>query len=330
MRIQMSADREDARAKFRESIRSRAGTYIIGVAGDSGTGKTTFTAALRHLFGDTQVSTITLDDYHLFDREQRKYRDITPLAPDANNLEKLEADLHHLKEGNPVQKMVYNHKKGILEGPVVFSPAPILIVEGLHALFTPGLRKMLDFSLYVDPDPDVKREWKLKRDTGTRGYTKREVLEQMRRREHDYLRYIAPQKDFADSIIRISFSRQGRELGWQNNVYRTTLFLVPSEGQGDDTGFLIAIHPLLSLKAGPFSVEYARKEEGGRGMAALTFDGTFDRRFLSGPSASLMADTGVDPLEIFGHESLTPPEVVQLLLCWRVLQDILRAEVRSG
>jgi phosphoribulokinase len=318
----MSADREAARAKFRESIRSRAGIYLIGVAGDSGTGKTTFTAALRHLFGDSLVSTITLDDYHLYGREERRSRDITPLAPEANNLEKLEDDLNRLKSGNPIRKMVYDHEKGILEGPVEFSPTPILIIEGLHTLFTPGLRKMMDFSFYVDPDPDVKREWKIKRDTGSRGYTKRDVLEQMQRREQDYRRFIAPQQEFADGVIRISFSRQGRDRGWQENVYRTTLLVGPSERSGSNVGFFIAVSPLLSLEAETFSIEYSHRERRGRNMAAVTFDGKFDRRMLSDLACSLMTDTGVDPLEIFGHRSLTPSEVVQLLLCWRVLQDI--------
>jgi phosphoribulokinase len=314
----------EIRASFLRMLTSRPATFIIGVAGDSGTGKTTFTASLRHLLGDTLVSTLTLDDYHLLDREQRRERNITPLAPEANDLQKLEDDLRILKSGSPVRKRVYNHEKGILEGPVDFAPTPILIVEGLHSIFTSGLRDLMDFSLYVDPDPDVKREWKLKRDTGKRGYTEREALEEMHRREKDYSRYIAPQKDFADAVIRISFSRQGRDLGWQENVYQTTLLSVPSEESDDGIGFFIAIPPLFSEKAGTFSIEYGKQEMGARAMAALTFDGRFDRNFVSGLAGSLMDDTGVDSLEMFGQGLLTPAEVVQLLLCWRVLQDILQ------
>ena len=183
------------------------GLYIIGVAGDSGSGKTTFTGILRHLFGDQLVSTISLDDYHILDREERRKRHVTPLAPEANNLEGLSRDLRSLKAGRSIDKMVYNHSTGTLEGPVEFSPSRILILEGLHTLYTAELRECLDFSLYVDPAQDVKREWKIKRDTGKRGYSEHEVMDEMRIRQADYSRYIAPQREVAGAIVHIDFSR---------------------------------------------------------------------------------------------------------------------------
>jgi phosphoribulokinase len=304
-------------------IRSRTGAFIIGVAGDSGTGKTVFTSAVRHLLGDTLVSTITLDDYHLFDREQRKVRNITPLDPKANDLAKLEDDLRLLKAGRPIRKMAYNHERGILEGPVEFSPTPIVIIEGLHSLFTPGIRELIDVSLYVDPDPDVKREWKLKRDTGKRGYSEREVREEMARREKDYLRYIAPQKEVADTVIRISFSRFGRDLGWQQNIYRTTfLQLQPSMTTGK-MELAIDLEPLLNLRSPGFSFGYSRHDSGGRMMSGLNLDGSFDPGFISGPAASLKSDTGADPRDIFHETRLTPSEIVQVLFCWRVIRALL-------
>jgi phosphoribulokinase len=316
-------DPGEARTSFQRTLQSRTSTFIIGVAGDSGTGKTTFTASLRHLLGDNLVSTITLDDYHLFDREQRRVKNITPLEPEANNLKGLEDDLILLKSGRTIRKMVYNHEKGVLQGPIEFSPTPILIVEGLHSLFSPGLRRLTDFSLYVDPDPDVKREWKLKRDTGKRGYSEREALEEMVRREKDYSQYIAPQKDFADAVIQISFSRYGRDRGWQENIYQTTLLQVPPVRIEEDRELTIDLYPLLSLKSPEFSFGYTRQEKGERMMAGLTFDGSFEHRFLSGPAGSLKLDTGADPRDIFERNRLSPSEVVQVLLCWRVIQGIL-------
>ena len=85
---------------FREAVSARGGVYVIGVAGDSGSGKTSFTQSIRQLLGEELVSTITLDDYHLLDREQRKERDITPLAPEANDLGGLEKDVASLKQGS--------------------------------------------------------------------------------------------------------------------------------------------------------------------------------------------------------------------------------------
>ena len=75
--------------------------------------------------------------------------------------------------------MVYNHSLGTLEGPVVFRPSKIVILEGLHTLYSDTLRESIDFSLYVDPADDVKQEWKLKRDMEKRGYTQGEVMEEI-------------------------------------------------------------------------------------------------------------------------------------------------------
>jgi phosphoribulokinase len=317
-------DPREARGSFLTAAGNRPGAFIIGVAGDSGTGKTIFTSYLRHLLGDSLVSTITLDDYHLFDREQRKVRNITPLDPEANDLEGLERDLGLLKAGKPIRKMVYNHNQGTLEGPAGFSPTPIVIIEGLHSLSTPGIRELVDVSLYVDPDPDVKREWKLKRDTGKRGYSEREALEEMARREQDYLRYIAPQKDVADTVIRISFSRFGRDLGWQQNIYRTTLLQLPPE-QGDERRELtIDLDPLLTLHSPAFSFDYFQYDRGKRTMSGLSFDGSFDPCFLSSLASSLKADTGTDPRDIFRESHLTPSEIVQVLFCWRAIRALLK------
>jgi len=309
---------------FQEAVIGRKGVYIIGVAGDSGSGKTSFTQSIRHLFGDEQVSTITLDDYHLLDREQRRARNITPLVPEANNLPGLEKDLSDLKMGNPVRKMVYNHSLGILEGPVMFRPSKIVILEGLHTLFTRALRESIDFSLYVDPADDVRREWKLKRDMEKRGYSEREVMEEIQRRQGDYERYIAPQKEHADAVIHIAFSRYGRDLGWLKNIYRTTLSQIPFGGDIPGTDLAISLPALMTLVPGQFSLSYSREILGGRTLASLTFDGEFDCHFISGLADLFSGEAGVSPCRILGErDKLTPPDIVRALLAWRIMQEII-------
>ncbi len=314
----------EEQSPFHAALAAIPGTIIIGVAGDSGSGKTTFTAALRHLFGDLLVSTITLDDYHLYDREERRTRNITPLAPEANNLEGLEEDLRTLKAGRSVRKNVYNHTTGMLEGPVEFSPSRILVLEGLHTLSTPGLRGLMDFSLYVDPAPDVKREWKVKRDTGKRGYSELEVMEEIRRRQADYSRYIAPQRKCADAVIHISFSRFGRELGWTRNIYRITFLQAPPGKPGDEVGFSISLPLLAGTDACPFSFEYGHRTFGGKLMAAFTVDGECDQRILPLFTRYLENETGIDPAVVYGDRwCLSPSDIVQLIFCWRIIRDII-------
>ncbi len=210
---------------FHDLIAASPYVFAIGVAGDSGSGKTTFTQAIRTIFGEDLVSTITLDDYHLYDRDERKRRDITPLNPAANDLSRLEEDLSRMKEGETVLKRVYTHDRGTIEGPVPFTPTRILILEGLHPLYTPRLRELLDFSLYVDPSKEVKREWKIKRDMQKRGYNRGEVEREISRREEDYDAFIAPQKSYADALVEIGFSRFGRDLGWLRDVYGSPCLL---------------------------------------------------------------------------------------------------------
>jgi phosphoribulokinase len=103
---------------FKEIIARSPIIFTIGVAGDSGSGKTTFTNAIRQIFGPDLVGTITLDDYHIYDREERKQLNITPLNPDANNIARLESDVAWLKSGQEIEKPVYNHATGTFGPPV--------------------------------------------------------------------------------------------------------------------------------------------------------------------------------------------------------------------
>lgn len=313
---------------FRDAVAARDGVYVIGVAGDSGSGKTSFTESIRHLFGVHMVSTITLDDYHILDRKQRREQGITPLAPEANDLDGLSDDLVAIRQGLPIRKMVYDHSRGVSTGPVTFNPSKIVILEGLHTLFTPRIRESLDFSLYVDPADDVKREWKVKRDMQKRGYSEHEVMQEIRRRQQDYLRYIAPQRDHADAVIHIEFSWYGRDLGWLKNIYRTTLSQVPVRNNHPDAMLSISLMPLLSLKADRFLLSYARETTGGRPMAALTFDGEYDCNFISGLMGLFSNDARICQTVIpmsspDTREILTPPDIVRALLAWRIIQEII-------
>ncbi|WP_421909015.1 phosphoribulokinase [Methanolacinia petrolearia] len=208
---------------FRHAVDSSESTFIIGVAGDSGSGKTTFTRAIRSIFGNNMVTTISLDDYHVLDRDERKRTGITPLSPEANNFSLLEEHVALLKEGKSIDKPVYNHDSGKIEGPVRLSPSRIIIIEGLHPLFTEKLRELIDFSIYVSPDTDVKYYWKIKRDVNLRGYREEEVLAELESRRADYENYVHPQIRFANAVIGISKSRYADIMN-ERGVYRVVLY----------------------------------------------------------------------------------------------------------
>jgi phosphoribulokinase len=303
---------------FKDIIVSSPRIFTIGVAGDSGSGKTTFTGAIRTIFGADLVSTITLDDYHIYDREERQKRHITPLAPEANDLLRLERDLAALKRGEEIQKPVYNHHNGRLDEPVSFSPTKIVILEGLHTLFTPRLRALMDFTLFVDPAPDVRHEWKIRRDVHSRGYPASDVLREIAERDPDYHAYIEPQQQFADAIIRIAHSRY--EGGPVENIYQVTLYQKKLDRICEDIDLSINLFDLLSLGDRNFLLEYHPELLFGREMSALTFDGELNSDIVRTLERSIEAQTRLHPIALFGNRpAVTAGEIVQLILSWRII-----------
>ncbi|HMA04914.1 MAG TPA: phosphoribulokinase [Methanomicrobiales archaeon] len=315
------------RGNFKEVIARSPRVFAIGVAGDSGSGKTTFTGAIREIFGKDLVSSISLDDYHRYDREERKARGVTPLAPEANRIDRMERDLAAMKRGEPIEKPVYNHRTGTFDPPVPFIPRKILILEGLHPLFTEGMRGLLDFSLFVDPDDEVKKFWKMKRDTGDRGYRSDEVEAERAARAADYDRYIAPQRRFADAVISAGFSRYGRDLAGERNLYQVTLLQTRPEERIRDIELSIDLSHLLSLSDRDFLMEFRLERLDGREMGALTFDGELPYALVRRLEAAVERQTGVHPIRIFEHRSsVTAGEIVQLVLAWRIINRRIAME----
>ncbi|MDD3136670.1 MAG: phosphoribulokinase [Methanoregula sp.] len=305
---------------FKEILSTSPIVFTIGVAGDSGSGKTTFTNAIRQIFGDELVATITLDDYHLYDREERARRDITPLDPQANNLAQLESDITRLKSGEPVQKPVYNHTSGTFDPPVPFAPRRILILEGLHTLFTPRLRALVDFSIFVDPERAVKYEWKRRRDIERRGYSATEVDHEIARREKDYEAFIAPQRCDADAVIQVRHSKYGEELGHSRNCYQISLLQNRMKRAVSDIDLTIDLHSLLSFHDRDFLIEFSTQEIACSLMRALTFDGEMNYETFRRLETTIEQQTGVSPIAIFEHKTtVTATDIVQLILSWRII-----------
>jgi phosphoribulokinase len=305
---------------FKDTISSSPLIFTLGVAGDSGSGKTTFTQAIRQIFGEDLVSTITLDDYHRYDRGERKRLGVTPLAPEANDLTRLERDLISLKKGNAIRKPVYNHRTGQFDPPVLFAPKKILILEGLHTFFTPVLRELLDFKLFVDPERSVKHEWKIKRDMEVRGYQEGEVLDELAEREKDYQEYIAPQRHYADAIICISHSKYGEKLGKERNVYQVALLQSKLRRAVEDIDLSIDLLSLLSMSERNFLVEFQRQNIESRTWGALTFDGELNHVLIRKLEKNVERQTGVHPIDIHRDRSyVVAGEIAQLILAWRII-----------
>lgn len=143
---------------FKERIKESGRIFMVDVAGDSGSGKTTFVRSIREILGEDIVSSFSMDDYHSMDRMEREKVGITPLNPKANDLNKLVSDLRELKQGREIMKPVYDHSNGTFKDPVAFKPTSVIIIEGLHPFYTDKLGELSDFKIFVDPDRKIKRK----------------------------------------------------------------------------------------------------------------------------------------------------------------------------
>lgn len=176
---------------------------LIGVAGDSGCGKSTFLRRITDLFGEDFVTVICLDDYHCLDRKQRKETGITALDPRANNFDLMYEQIKTIKSGKPIHKPIYNHETGLIDPPEWVEPNHIVVVEGLHPLYDERVRSLLDFSVYLDISDEVKIAWKIQRDMAERGHRYEDVIAAINARRPDFSAYIEPQREFADVVIQV-------------------------------------------------------------------------------------------------------------------------------
>jgi len=192
---------------------------IIGVAADSGCGKSTF---LRRILGalGTEVTpghtaigemmtVVCLDDYHTNDRAGRKETGLTALDAKENDFDLMGAQMEALKEGKAVYKPIYNHDTGNKDPPELIEPNKVMVFEGLHPIYDEKARSVLDLSIYIDIVNDVKFAWKVQRDVAERGWTEEQVREDIEKRLPDFSKYVDPQKADADVVLRYEPSDKG-------------------------------------------------------------------------------------------------------------------------
>jgi len=180
---------------------------ILGIVGDSASGKTTLSAGVAQILGEAHCTVICTDDYHRYDRAQRAAAGLSALDPRANYIDVLEQHLRLLRGGEPILKPVYDHRRGTLEPPEYIRPKDFVIAEGLLGYATRAMRDCFDVKVYLDPEEELRRRWKLHRDTTRRGYTREEVLFQLEQRQVHSQTFIHPQRTFADIVIRFQRSK---------------------------------------------------------------------------------------------------------------------------
>lgn len=308
---------------------------IVAVCGDSGSGKTTLTDGMARVFGRERIQHICLDDYHLLDRTARLRAGISALHPDANNLALMTEHLQCLARGESIIKPVYKHATGTFAEPEKVTPAEIIIVHGLHPLFTPELRSLAHVRIYLDPENALQQQWKIIRDSTSRGYTVDEVRQQLADRRRDSYLYIQPQKRFADMIVR--FSRGNLYYQTRSLAHLNVRMIQPEHAPRIDLTDLIE----PAAAAIPSALRTFQAEYSGRPCNTLEIDAEIthekaceleDRIWAHMAEASSLRPARLDQLGLFyiGNElrQSDPLALTQLILLYHVIHA--RHRIRNG
>ena len=179
-------------------------TIFIGIAGGTGSGKTTLSQHIKKKFGD-DVSVIYHDNYYKdqtgvpFEVRCRQNYD----HPDAFETDLMVRHLRALKAGVAVQCPVYSYTEhNRTEQVQEVKPTSVVIVEGLLIFQNPELRELMDIKIFVDTDADVRILRRVLRDVQERGRTIESVVEQyLTTVKPMHEQFIEPSKRFADIIV---------------------------------------------------------------------------------------------------------------------------------
>ena len=182
-----------------------AKALVIGIAGGTGSGKTTIAEMIAKELGQRRVAMLLQDNY---------YKDLAHLAfaerkaqnfdhPDAVDVELMAAHIRSLKAGEPIRVPTYDFTTHTRQArTVAIKPKRVIIVEGILVLACEEVRNLLDVKLFVDTDDDIRFIRRLKRDTLERGRKLESVIEQylatVRPMHHEF---VEKSKRWADLVL---------------------------------------------------------------------------------------------------------------------------------
>ena len=178
--------------------------YIIGIAGGSGSGKSTFAQRIKEAF-ENEVSLISCDNYYLphdeLPLEERAHLNYD--APEALEFDLMVRHLEGLKNGQAALCPVYDFTKHTRSDKVTkIQPRPIILIDGILIFHDPDLRNCMDLKIYVETDADERILRRAKRDMQERGRDLDSIIEQyLTTVKPMHNTYVNPTKVYADIIL---------------------------------------------------------------------------------------------------------------------------------
>ena len=178
---------------------------VIGVAGGTGSGKSTLVRRLQEAFAEDEVVTLC-HDYYYKGYKNLTYEERTRLNydhPQSFDTEMMVEHIRTLKDGVPIERPVYSFvEHNRLEETVRVMPSKVLIIDGILIFENKQLRDLMDMKVYVDTDADLRLARRLLRDVRERGRTMESVVEQyINTVKPMHEKFVEPSKKYADVII---------------------------------------------------------------------------------------------------------------------------------
>jgi uridine kinase len=152
------------------------------------------------VFEPSNTGIIRGDDMHKWERLDDNWKKYTHLDPRANNIHQDMSHVLSLKTGNKIKRSFYDHNTGKFKLPEFIKPNKLIIFEGLHSFYLKNQADIYDLKVFMEPEENLRIWWKVQRDVRKRGYSPEKVLEQLKRREEDAIKYIRAQANNADII----------------------------------------------------------------------------------------------------------------------------------
>ena len=178
---------------------------VIGVAGGTGSGKSTLVKRLQEAFGENDVATLC-HDYYYKAHPELTYEERTKLNydhPQAFDTDMMVAHIRSLKENVPIEHPVYSFvEHDRLPQRVAVKPSKVIIVDGILIFENKELRDMMDIKVFVDTDADIRLARRILRDVCDRGRTMQSVIDQyIETVKPMHEEFVEPSKKYADVII---------------------------------------------------------------------------------------------------------------------------------
>lgn len=178
---------------------------VIGIAGGSGSGKSTVAQEILRRVGAGRIAYLQHDSYYKDLRVMKasQHSDVNFDHPNALETELLIQHVIALRDFKPIQIPIYDFSTDTRKAETItVEPRNVILVEGILLYVEPELRKLFDVKLFVDTDPDIRFIRRLKRDITERGRSTESVIEQyLETVRPAHLEFVEPSKRYADVII---------------------------------------------------------------------------------------------------------------------------------